>query len=238
MEALNRMFFRPPGGMYREFHAVKTYIEPKDLGLYRRLLPQALDMPDRPAVMVFVADYLRVEAVLMRAYREAGVSLHCLFRGEPGWCLLTMPVTSRMALWLGRSAGFPKFIPEQMELVGRARDWRAPDWCVQIRHRGVEALSFEFLPGASGPLPAWKKDWLERPTFFHDDVHLPLPDGRVRTVHLVHAVPPRTSLTPGTACVRTNAHEPWAGLIEQGASVPGVHCELTGGMNLVTDHPR
>src|SRR5512138_2449065 len=91
MDALSRMFFQPKGGMYRDFHALKAYFEPTDLALYRRLLPEPLDMPDLPVVMVFVADYIKVVSWMMPTYREAAVSLRSSYSGEVGWYILTMP---------------------------------------------------------------------------------------------------------------------------------------------------
>ncbi len=233
VQALNRMFFRPKGGMYRQFHAVKTYLEPKDVDLYRRLLPPPLEMPDRPVVMVFIADYTRVHSPLMPYYREGGISLQSMFRGQRGWLVLTLPVTNWTALWTGRLAGFPKYIPDELSLAGAG-----PGWCGRIRHRGAELLSLEVRPGAAGPLPAWREEPLAAQTFFTDDVHLIASPGRVRIVHFAHAVSPRTVVTMGTACVTIDPGEPWAGLFEQGATLPGAYCEFTGGVNLVTVPPR
>ncbi len=233
VQALNQMFFRPKGGMYRDFHALKAYVEPRDAELYRRLLPKPLELPERPVVMVFIADYTRVHSPLMPHYREAGISLRSMFKGERGWFLLTLPVTNFTALWTGRLAGFPKYIPDELTPAGAE-----PDWCGRVRHRGAELFALKLRPGATAPLPAWMEELLAAQTFFTDEVHLIASPGRVRTVHFAHVVPPRTVVTMGTACVTIDPDEPWAGLFKQGANVPGAYCEFTGGVNLVTVAPR
>jgi len=60
MNILERMIFEPRGGMYREFEGLTTHLEPKDLVLYRKLLPESFSIPNLPIITVFVADYLRV----------------------------------------------------------------------------------------------------------------------------------------------------------------------------------
>ena len=172
MNALVRMFFQPAGGMFREFHGIKAYFEPRDLSLYRQLLPPPFEMPDSPVVMLFVADYLNVTTPGMRNYQEAAIALSSSYRDHTGWTIVNMPVTSRVAMWAGRSVGFPKHIARDIRLAGDERGWRG-----QVRQEGSVRLSLEFQPGETGPLSAHVKERLGTPTFFHDLLYLLVPPG-------------------------------------------------------------
>lgn len=54
MNLLERMVFEPQGGMFREFEGLTAHFEPKDVALYRRLLPEQFAMPLRPIVTIFL----------------------------------------------------------------------------------------------------------------------------------------------------------------------------------------
>ncbi len=235
MEALNRIFFQPEGGMYRTFRGIKAYLEPRDLSLYRKLLPEAFDMPDRAIVMVFVVDYTQVMSWMMPSYQEAGVSLQSCYKGELGWYLSTMPVTNLFAMWVGRSVGLPKYVAEKIILTEDQQGWLG-----QVRHRGQVPLSLQFHADAIGSFSPCDRQAPESETFFHGDVHLLASSPshpRVRKMHFVHAIPPRTSLVVGTACVNFNGSSSLSRLVDEQLPVGAVCCHVLGGMNLVTEQP-
>jgi hypothetical protein len=98
MNFLERIIFEPRGGMYREFEGLTTHLEPKDLALYRKLLPESFSIPSQPLVTIFVADYLRVIPWPSKRYQEWSVLLKSEWKREVGWYPVTMPVTTRIAI--------------------------------------------------------------------------------------------------------------------------------------------
>ena len=80
MNILERMIFEPQGGMYREFEGLTTHLEPQDLSLYRKLLPEPFSIPTLPIITIFVADYLRVIPWPSTRYQEWSVLLKCVIR--------------------------------------------------------------------------------------------------------------------------------------------------------------
>jgi len=59
MNVLQRFLFESRGGMFQEFEGLTAHFKPKDVELYRHLLPAQFGMPRRPIVTIFVADYKR-----------------------------------------------------------------------------------------------------------------------------------------------------------------------------------
>ena len=80
-------------GMFRQFHGIYTLVKPANIELYRSLLPVPLEMPERPLVLIFTVDYVKVYPWPMTRYQEAAISLRCKYNGEEGWHVKTMPVT-------------------------------------------------------------------------------------------------------------------------------------------------
>ena len=89
-------FFKPIGGMYREFQGIKMIAKPKDTSMYRSLLPEQFSLPKQPSVLLFIADYFKVVTWpfktlpwAMTRYQEAGVFLRGSYKGKESWfCLL------------------------------------------------------------------------------------------------------------------------------------------------------
>lgn len=232
MDAISRMLFQPAGGMYRDFHGIKAYLAPRDLSLYRHLLPQTFDMPDSPAVLMFVIDYLKVTVPGMRAYREAAISLRSRYGNRTGWYVLDMPVSSRLALWTGRATGFPKYIEKDISLVREGQAWKG-----QVVRADRRRLSLEFRAGTPGPLPDSEQQELEAPTFFHGDTFLLVPPGRgpqVMEVRLFYPVAPAGAAVLGEACASVDGNEPWAGLVDWERPAPAAYCHFVGGMSIDT----
>jgi hypothetical protein len=93
--------------VYQESQFVRAYFEPANLEAYRRALAPVFSMPPRPMVRVSVLDFY--EMVNGPTYLESEISVLALYQGEPGWFVLTMPVTDSDACALGRRVlGTPK----------------------------------------------------------------------------------------------------------------------------------
>jgi hypothetical protein len=93
--------------VYQENQHLRAFFEPADLAAYRRAIPARFALPERPLVRVSVLDFY--EMVNGPAYLESEVSVLALSDGEPGWFLLTMPVTDADACASGRTMlGTPK----------------------------------------------------------------------------------------------------------------------------------
>jgi len=98
--------FRPPV-VYQESDHIRGYFEPANLAAYRQAIGSAFTMPERPLIRVSVLDFYEMENGPI--YRESEVSVAVLHAGEPGWLILTMPVTDSDACGAGRNAlGTPK----------------------------------------------------------------------------------------------------------------------------------
>jgi len=73
----------------------------------KRLLPPPLEPADFPLVYAFIANYPKINATT--PYKEAGLALACKYNGEVGFHCIAMPVTTDMAMALGREVyGYPK----------------------------------------------------------------------------------------------------------------------------------
>jgi len=95
--------------VYQEQDAISAYFEVADIDEYRRAVPSAFRMPDRPLLRVSVLDFY--EMVNGPTYRESEISILVTRDGEMGWFVLTMPVTDGDSCWGGRQAwGYPKIV--------------------------------------------------------------------------------------------------------------------------------
>jgi acetoacetate decarboxylase len=93
--------------VYQESDFVRAYFEPSDLAAYRKAIPAPFALPPRPLVRVSVLDYY--EMVNGPVYLESEISVLVLHDGQPGWFVLTMPVTDGDACGGGRYyLGTPK----------------------------------------------------------------------------------------------------------------------------------
>lgn len=139
--------FTPPI-VYQESDFIRAYFEPANLEAYRRAIPPPFAMPPRPLLRVSVIDFY--EMVNGPTYRESEVSVLVLHEGQPGWFVLTMPVTDGDACAGGRNAlGTPKVMRRitlergATQYVGTsyARGGRTPEFTltVDIREPGEGA---------------------------------------------------------------------------------------------------
>lgn len=105
--------------------------------IVERILPKPLRCPPDPLAVAFVASYPSTNFGL--TYREGGLFLRALYKGEEGGYCLAMPVDDDMAMAGGReSYGFPKKVADSITLD------RQDDHIVgRVVRRGVEILRLE-----------------------------------------------------------------------------------------------
>jgi hypothetical protein len=221
-------------GMWQEFPGIFTAVEPADLDLYRKLLPENLDMPERPVVALFVVDYVIVVPYPMGPYLEGAVALSCKYKGEDGWHVLTMPVTTKVACEGGRAIGFPKYVADSITLGKAGNGMKG-----EVRHQGVVRLSLEYTPGLTRKLEPYEEEFmgggvsrLEEPVF-----QLAPPDKgpTLNRITLVPVVPANWESEQGMVKIHISPNDPWAGLIPDNAVSPGLFQTFTGGNNMKSE---
>jgi acetoacetate decarboxylase len=108
-----------------------------DLEVVRAILPAPLDAPDEPVAMAFIARYPETNFGI--SYSEGALFLRAVYKDEPGWYCLAMPVDNDMALIGGREQfGYPKKIAEEISLERRG------DHAIgAVVRRGVQVLHIE-----------------------------------------------------------------------------------------------
>ena len=191
---------------------------PADLELYRALLPEQFDMPEQPLVAVSVVDYYDVTLPLV-PYGEGFVAIQCEYQGRTGWHVLTMPVDDETSSAGGRSIGFPKYVADQIILEEQEEGWLGR---VVYEGRTVMEMTFavegEPVTGASSA---------EGSAAFQL-----VPPGEGPAINEVDTVPSgeRTTVTiSGSATVKADAGEPWAGLLNpEGGTAWASFEEVTG----------
>jgi hypothetical protein len=137
---------------FRKSRSVSVTVEPADLALYRELLPEVFAMPEHPLVTINVVDQLEVGPWPLTPYQLASVSLRCVYEGEEGWHPITMPETKWVAVWTGRTMGFPKYVADEIHLSPEGEGWLG-----EVRHAGELRLRLAFTPAANAPVPRWKR---------------------------------------------------------------------------------
>jgi hypothetical protein len=216
--------------MWQEFPGIYTAIEPTDLDLYRELLPDQLDMPERPVVAFFIVDYITVVPYPMVPYLEGAVAILGEYKGKEGWHVLTMPVTEKIPCKGGRSLGFPKYVADEITLTKRKG---------VVTHEGVVRLSLEFTPGLTKERQPYEKEFLTGGVSrFEADVYQLVPPGEgpeLRRINLVEVIPARWESDLGMVKIHISPDDPWAGLIPQDAVSFGLYQTFTGGNNMVSE---
>jgi len=101
------------------------------------VLPRPLSPPDEPLGLAFVARYPDTNFGV--SYSEGALFVRAVYKGEPGWYCLAMPVDNDMAMVGGREHfGYPKKLAEEITLE------RADSRVVgRVVRRGVEVLHIE-----------------------------------------------------------------------------------------------
>ena len=200
--------------------AITTVFPPADVELYRSLLPEAFDMPEQPLVAMSVVDYYDVTLPLV-PYGEGFVALQCEYQGRTGWHVLTMPVDDETSNRGGRSIGFPKYVAGEITLEAQEGGWLG-----RVVHEGRTVMEIAFTPQA-GAEPVTESSSEGGTAVFQL-----VPPGEGPAINEVDTVPSgerRTVTTSGSATVRADAGEPWAGLLSpEGGTVWASFQEMTG----------
>jgi len=203
---------------FRGTRLVRTAFPPADIELYRSLLPQQFDMPDQPLVVVTVADYYDVTLPLV-PYREGYVLLQCKYQGRTGWYTLTMPVDDEVANAGGRAIGFDKYVADEITLAEKDGVWTG-----RVIREGRTVMEVSFT--AEGE-PETATGSGEKVTLFN---LVPPGEGpQINEVTSANLGKEMTTTTSGSATVKADAGEPWAGLLNpQGGAIGAVFQEITG----------
>jgi len=93
---------------YLESDGLFLYYETEEAELYRQLLPDEFDMPDRLFVYTFICDFYKMDAQT-QPYKEASIFLLGKYKGDEIWHCVYMPVTSEESMRMGKyRLGLPK----------------------------------------------------------------------------------------------------------------------------------
>ena len=203
---------------FRGTHLIRTAFPPADLELYRSLLPEQFDMPDQPLVVVTVADYYDVTLPLV-PYREGYVLLQCKYQGRTGWYTYTMPVDDKIANDGGRAIGFNKYVADKITLEEQDGIWTG-----RVVHGGRTVMEIVFT--ATGE-PVTATGGGEEVSLFN---LVPPGEGpKLNEVKSAASGEQTTVATSGSAIVKADPGEPWAGLLNsEGSTVWAQFQELTG----------
>lgn len=108
-----------------------------DPDVVQAVLPKPLVPADEPLGWALVARYPETNFGL--SYGEGALFLKAVYKDEPGWYCLAMPVDNDMAMVAGReTAGFPKKIAEEITLERTGSQVMG-----RVIRRGVEVLHIE-----------------------------------------------------------------------------------------------
>lgn len=197
---------------------IRTAFPPANLELYRSLLPAQFDMPDQALVVVTVADYYDVTLPLV-PYREGYVLLQCEYQGRTGWYTYTMPVDDETANAGGRAIGFNKYVADEITL-----EEQDGVWVGRVVHEGRTVMEVTFT--ADGE-PVVETGGGEESVLFN---LMPPGEGpKVNEVNSASSGEQTMVTTSGSATVKADAGEPWAGLLDpQGGTIWAVYQETTG----------
>ena len=86
--------------IYQENDYIRGYFEPTNLAAYRQAIPAPFTMPARPLIRVTFLDFY--DMVEGPTYRETEVAVLGMDGAQPGWVVLTLPVTNGVACIGGR----------------------------------------------------------------------------------------------------------------------------------------
>ncbi len=215
-------------GMWQNYHGIFTTFKPADPDLYRKLLPEELDMPDDPMVSMFVVDYVTVVPFPMSPYLEGSVAIKCRYKGEDGWHVLSMPVTTRVANGAGRLIGYPKYVADEIVLEKNGQGTNGI-----VRHKKASKIELKYTPGLPRPLTEEEETAIEvgkrggtEPRFL---LVPPAKGPMLKRITIEERVPAQWELENGMVEIHINPDDPWAGLVVDGAVTVGQYKKFTGG---------
>ena len=214
--------------IWEDLQGIITMVEPADLTVYRKLLPEQFDMPDQPMVGIYLFDFLDVEpwpitfTMKLKPYREATILLRCKYKDKVGWYSLTMPVTDEAANIGGRRLGFPKYVADSIVLAKAGSAWVGT-----VEHQGKIQISLEFTPkplAEMGKLVPIHDEFMQGKgpaAELIGPVILLNPPGKGPDVKVITcSPPPRTEIETGM--VKITLEEPWNTLVPSGTISPGL----------------
>jgi acetoacetate decarboxylase len=86
--------------VFQESDYIRGYFQPTNLAAYRQALPAPFTMPERPLIRVSFLDFY--EMAEGPTYLETEVAILGIDGTQPGWVVLTLPVTNGVACIGGR----------------------------------------------------------------------------------------------------------------------------------------
>lgn len=93
---------------YLENDGIFMYYETQEKEIYRKLLPEVFDMPNRLLVYTFISDFYKMKGQT-EPYKEASIFLLAKYKGKEVWHCVYMPVTSEESMRMGIvRLGLPK----------------------------------------------------------------------------------------------------------------------------------
>jgi hypothetical protein len=204
---------------FRASQSISAMAEPEDLELYRNLLPNQLDMPQRPLVWVSIVDNMEVGPWPLTPYQLGFISLYCAYQGEEGFHPVTMPENKRVPIWAGRTMGYPKYFADRITLEHIGDGWRG-----EVMRKGVSRLLLEFSPEKTES-PAWVKEGQHPelgPTF---NLNPPRIGPRVQVVRTIvpEGTEPSREVLEGTIVVTIGSTEAGAGLLKPRTPLYGTY---------------
>jgi hypothetical protein len=143
---------------YQEYDGIILFYTPKDVTVYRELLPAVFDLPDQPLVEIFVFDFYKMAPWALDPYQETAVLLMGTYKGKKIWHCITMPVTSEKARIGGiRNQGYPKVLAD----VAFVR--KDPLFSAILKAKGKTIMELT-LDTEGRTLSSGEKDWFVRLT--------------------------------------------------------------------------
>jgi hypothetical protein len=140
-----------------------------------------------------------------------------------------MPETKWVAVWTGRTMGFPKYVADEIHLSPEGEGWLG-----EVRHAGELRLRLAFTPAANAPVPRWKRArWSTGgPTF---NLRPPSRGPEVKIVRTAEGAADSSEVERGRVRIELGAAEPFAGLVRAGHEATGELVLWQGGRSLAPE---
>lgn len=87
--------------VFQENDYIRGHFEPTNLAAYQQALPKPFTMPERPFIRIAFLDFY--DMAQGPTYLETEVAVLGMYGAQPGWVVLTLPVTNGPACIGGRS---------------------------------------------------------------------------------------------------------------------------------------
>ena len=139
---------RSPPFVFQENDYIRGYFEPTNLAAYQQALPRPFGMPARPLIRIGFLDFYDMASG--PTYLETEVAILGMDGTQPGWVVLTLPVTNGPACIGGRDLFGLAKVMRRISFV------RAADrYTGTLYARGAEKVDFTLTvnvgePGAAG----------------------------------------------------------------------------------------